>query len=178
MRCGESLLPAAFAIVPVPHSSPGSRSRRLMASRCCHRAVDADDPMRRSEFRGSITRPPRSLSTLRDFPSRSRGRGPRKTRFQLVANLCWAGFEPAGLLRKVSACTCYMASSLPRLAWRTDRICRNSLLGSCEIAHAVCVRNRSPHFFTTRCPRSLGAIDAAGRATRHNAAGKRSAAHN
>ncbi|MEA2559533.1 MAG: hypothetical protein QOH06_1037 [Acidobacteriota bacterium] len=44
-------------------------------------------------FRGSFTRPPTSLSTLRRRP---RGISPRKTRFRLVANLCRAGFSPAG----------------------------------------------------------------------------------
>jgi hypothetical protein len=44
-------------------------------------------------FRGSFTRPSASLSTLRRRPY---GIGPRKTRFRLVANLCRAGFSPAG----------------------------------------------------------------------------------
>lgn len=44
-------------------------------------------------FRGSITRPSASLSTLRRRPY---GIRPRKTRFRLVASLCRAGFTPAG----------------------------------------------------------------------------------
>ncbi len=56
-------------------------------------------------FRGSIARPPTSLSTLRRRPY---GIGPRKTRFRLVANLCRAGFTPAGFhlkgFRFVSYC--------------------------------------------------------------------------
>ena len=51
-------------------------------------------------FRGSITRPVRSLSTLRssDYSDRT----PRKTRFPLAANLGGAGLSPAGLLQEVS----------------------------------------------------------------------------
>jgi hypothetical protein len=51
-------------------------------------------------FRGSITRPVRSLSTLRgsDYSDRT----PRKTRFPLVANLGGAALSPAGLLQEVS----------------------------------------------------------------------------
>ena len=45
-----------------------------------------------SFFRGSITRPSHSLSTLRSAPRET----PRKTRFRLVASLCPAGFGPAG----------------------------------------------------------------------------------
>ena len=51
-------------------------------------------------FRGSITQPVRSLSTLRssDYSDRT----PRKTRFPLAANLGGAGLSPAGLLQEVS----------------------------------------------------------------------------
>src|SRR5205823_8673682 len=51
-------------------------------------------------FRGSITRPVRSLSTLRssDYSDRT----PRKTRFPLAATLGGAGLSPAGLLQEVS----------------------------------------------------------------------------
>ena len=51
-------------------------------------------------FRGSITQPVRSLSTLRssDYSDRT----PRKTRFPLAANLGGAGLSPAGLLKEVS----------------------------------------------------------------------------
>jgi hypothetical protein len=42
--------------------------------------------------RGSITRPSRSLSTLRSAGPPA----PRKTRYRLVANLCRAGLSPAG----------------------------------------------------------------------------------
>src|SRR6478672_4981025 len=56
-------------------------------------------------FRGSIARPPTSLSTLRRRPYEI---SPRKTRFRLVANLCRAGFAPAGFhlkgFRFVSYC--------------------------------------------------------------------------
>src|SRR6185436_9633895 len=51
-------------------------------------------------FRGSITRPVRSLSTLRS--SDCSDRTPRKTRFPLAANLGGTGFSPAGLLQEVS----------------------------------------------------------------------------
>src|SRR6266498_6065759 len=52
-------------------------------------------------FRGSITQPVRSLSTLRS--SDCSDRTPRKTRFPLVANLGGTGLSPAGLLKEVSA---------------------------------------------------------------------------
>jgi len=51
-------------------------------------------------FRGSITQPVRSLSTLRG--SDCSDRTPRKTRFPLAANLGGSGLSPAGLLQEVS----------------------------------------------------------------------------
>ena len=73
-RCGESLLPAAFAIAPVPQSSPSSLSLRLAAPRFRRHSLNSDGYPRQSLFRSSITRLSSSLSTLRSFPSRSRGR--------------------------------------------------------------------------------------------------------
>ncbi len=60
-------------------------------------------------FRGSITRPTHSLSTLRSPGC------PGTTQDSLPAGglLCRTGFEPAGSLREVSAL--YIASSSPRL---------------------------------------------------------------
>jgi hypothetical protein len=49
-----------------------------------------------AEFRGSITQPVHSLSTLRR-PGRP---GPRKTRFQPGTTLCWTGFGPVGFSLK------------------------------------------------------------------------------
>jgi hypothetical protein len=64
-------------------------------------------------FRGSITRPPFSLSTLR----LRRYRRLRKTRYQLVASLYWTGLQPAGIPWKVSvtSLTRYITSPFPRL---------------------------------------------------------------
>jgi hypothetical protein len=66
-------------------------------------------------FRGSIARPPTSLSTLRRRPYEI---SPRKTRFRLVANLCRAGFSPAGSHLKGFRFVSYFAyitSPFPRL---------------------------------------------------------------
>jgi len=71
-------------------------------------------------FRGSITRPVRSLSTLRssDYSDRT----PRKNRFPLAANLGGAGLSPAGLLQEVSTlCSTHIVSSSSKLSWRTSR---------------------------------------------------------
>ena len=62
------------ALLPVPQSSPSSLSLRLAAPRCCRRTLNNDGYPRQSLFRSSITRLSSSLSTLRSFPSRSRGR--------------------------------------------------------------------------------------------------------
>jgi hypothetical protein len=63
-------------------------------------------------FRGSITQPARSLSTLRssDYSDRT----PRKTRFPLAANLDGAGLSPAGLLQEVST-LCFNSHRFPLL---------------------------------------------------------------
>ena len=64
-------------------------------------------------FRGSITRPQSSLSTLRSPPRD----GPRKTRLPLVASLSLRGIGyPQGTI-EVSTIH-FMASSSPGLAWR------------------------------------------------------------
>src|SRR5690554_1886682 len=61
-----------------------------------------------SPFRGSITRPIHSLSTLRSggYPT------PRKTRYRLVANLGRVGLSPTGFHFILSACS---ASRMTRL---------------------------------------------------------------
>jgi hypothetical protein len=74
LRCGESLFSGGFRLLPVPQSSPSSLSLRLAAPRCCRRFLHDDGYPRQSLFRSSITRLSPSLSTLRSFPSRSRGR--------------------------------------------------------------------------------------------------------
>lgn len=52
---------------------------------------NAKDPGRPIPFRGSITRPSHSLSTLRNFPLPAGIVRPRKTRFRLLARLYRAG---------------------------------------------------------------------------------------
>src|SRR3954451_4271392 len=63
-------------------------------------------------FRGSITQPQCSLSTLRSPPHDE----PRKTRLQLVANLCCAGLVTRRVTFEVST----HVSSSAKLAWRND----------------------------------------------------------
>jgi len=65
---------AVCRLLPVPQSSPSSLSLRLAAPRCCRHSLNSDGYPRQSLFRSSITRLTSSLSTLRSFPSRSRGR--------------------------------------------------------------------------------------------------------
>ena len=43
---------------------------------------------------------------------------PRKTRFQLVASLCWAGFHPPGPIERFPVTS--WPSPFPKLAWRTN----------------------------------------------------------
>lgn len=66
-------------------------------------------------YRGSITRPIDSLSTLHPIRYRTR----RKTRFRLVANLYRVGFSPTGLHYVISAKISF-AFQTSRLSWRTD----------------------------------------------------------
>lgn len=67
-------------------------------------------------FRGSITRLPHSLSTLRSFPSRPQAVvQPRKTRFRLVANLCRVGLVTHWVPSRGFRFWVYMTSSSPRL---------------------------------------------------------------
>jgi hypothetical protein len=63
-------------------------------------------------FRGSVTRPARSLSTLRgsDYSDWT----PRETRFPMAANLVGAGLSPAGLLQEVST-LCFNSHRFPLL---------------------------------------------------------------
>ena len=78
---------------------PALRPRRDLGARPIRRSGVAFRVLRTSapamqSFRGSITRPARSLSTLRSggYPT------PRKTRFRWVAYPFRTGFSPAGLL--------------------------------------------------------------------------------
>ncbi len=73
---------------PVGLLSPGHSSGRVLSPLEETRTTPTT-----CAFRGSITRPSVSLSTLRRRPY---GMSPRKTRFRLVASLCRAGFVPAG----------------------------------------------------------------------------------
>ena len=70
LRFGESLFPAAFACdsspLPVPQSVLDRLSRRPAALRCCPRSIEPRRLLTTSFcFRGSITWPQHSLSTLR-----------------------------------------------------------------------------------------------------------------
>jgi hypothetical protein len=107
-----------FRLVPVPHSSTRSRSRRLAARRCCLPQFQRRRLPPRSRFRGSITRPVRSLSTLRSFPSRLPGR--TATQDSLPA-----GGQPLphGLCARLGPwwafCFSTSLSPHPGFAWRT-----------------------------------------------------------
>jgi hypothetical protein len=71
-------------------------------------------------FRGSITQPARSLSTLRGSDCSDRTR--RKTRFPMAASLTGAGLSPAGLHQEVSTLCLQLTSfPLPEASWRTSR---------------------------------------------------------
>jgi hypothetical protein len=113
--CGESLFPAAFA------SHAGASIRSLVAVSpprgasvpppCLHTPRAPDDE---SRFRGSITRPSHSLSTLRSFPLLWELYGHAR-----LASGWWPAFAgrdwlPVGSLCEVSTIV-YMASSSPRL---------------------------------------------------------------
>ena len=116
---GESPLPTAFACDLAVAAGASflalSLSRRLAARRCCPRSCERRGLQRQVTFRGSITRPQRSLSTLRSPPRD----GPRKTRLQPVANLCCAGLATRRATFEVSA---FHASSSAKLSWR-NHIC-------------------------------------------------------
>ena len=83
-------------------SDPGGlhASGPLRCTRCCLPCWLTTSAPHSVTFRGSITQPVRSLSTLRssDYSDRT----PRKTRFPLAANLGGAGLSPAGFLQEVS----------------------------------------------------------------------------
>ena len=70
-------------------------------------------------FRGSVTRPGRSLCTLRGlgYPSTF---PPRNTRFRLLASFAGRGWIPAGDHREVSRFCYVIFPPRPGLAWRTD----------------------------------------------------------
>ncbi len=72
-------------------------------------------------FRGSITRPVRSLSTLRssDYSDRT----PRKTRFPLVGQtLAGQDFHLLGCFRRFPLCaSTHIVSSSSKLSWRTSQ---------------------------------------------------------
>jgi hypothetical protein len=111
------LLPATFVrefFFPAAGASfrSASLSRRLAARRCCPRLLRRRGPQRLNCFRGSITRPQRSLSTLRSTPrgvatqdSLAAGGQPLLRGFLTR----WAPF-------KVSAP--HRNSSLPGFSWR------------------------------------------------------------
>lgn len=98
--------------MPCSSTPAGSPRQALAAIRCCLPPIEQRRHPRLSQFRGSITRPAHSLSTLRSmgYPI------PRKTRFRLVASLCRVGFSPTGSLCKVSEQPPFRPSQLPRLA--------------------------------------------------------------
>jgi hypothetical protein len=89
-------------LVHVPRSSTPARprSQAFAAPRCCLPLVQRRRLSRRSNFRGSITRPAHWLSTLRSSGC------PDTTQDSLPAGglLCRAGFEPAGSLVRFPFC--------------------------------------------------------------------------
>lgn len=91
---------ACPAYTACPYCLPQRQQRRLPLARF---------------YRGSITRPIDSLSTLHPIRYRTR----RKTRFRLVANLYRVGFSPTGLHYVISAKISF-AFQTSRLSWRTD----------------------------------------------------------
>jgi hypothetical protein len=109
-------------------------------------------------FRGSITQPVRSLSTLRssDYSDRT----PRKTRFPLVANLVGTGLSPAGLHQEVSTCV-FNSHRFPLLEafpgaptavtpsrWRPcSRLGRRAEAGPCRLHTKVRWRHASRFLF-------------------------------
>ena len=110
----HALLPSDLGEIVTPgHSGPALLVGATMLSSAFHTASTPTT----TSFRGSITRPARSLSTLRSHGHPSTSERPRKTRFRLVAHLGRAGFEPAGFHREVSALTLgyVIASSSPKL---------------------------------------------------------------
>ena len=110
----HALLPSDLGGIVTPgHSGPALLVGATMLSSAFHTASTPTT----TTFRGSITRPARSLSTLRSHGHPSTSERPRKTRFRLVAHLGRAGFEPAGFHREVSALTLgyVIASSSPKL---------------------------------------------------------------
>ena len=99
-----------------PLSDPGETrwSGQLRPSGAAFRSLERVGSRDCVVFRGSITRPAHSLSTLR------RQGCPVTAQDSLPAGglLCRAGFEPAELLREVSAVTSLPPH--PGLAWRTQ----------------------------------------------------------
>ena len=90
-----------FANMPCS-STPADRMHQAAGDArryCLPLQLTASAP-RSVTFRGSITQPVRSLSTLRS--SDCSDRTPRKTRFPLAANLGGTGLSPAGLRQEVS----------------------------------------------------------------------------
>ena len=69
----------------------------------------------KNPFRGSITRPGNSLSTLRCLGHHLW----RKTRFWLLASFARRGWLPAGSHYEVSGCSYVILPPRPGLAWRT-----------------------------------------------------------
>lgn len=85
---GDPPGPMPCSLTPAGPSPPGHTAARVLS-----RPDNTGTTPTTRAFRGSITRPQPSLSTLRRRPC---GISPRKTRLQLVASLCRAGFAPAG----------------------------------------------------------------------------------
>lgn len=99
-----------------PRRSLGAHDRRAL--RYCLPRNQPRRPPRASAFRGSITRPMHSLSTLRGY---GRPHAARKTRFRLVINLYRAARSFQNEIRRApseSFCDVHpprIASSFPRL---------------------------------------------------------------
>ena len=93
-----------------PGESTSLRSRARCPAfsrcRCCLPRHQPRRPLRQSPFRGSIPRPARPLSTLRE----RRHRRPRKTRFRLpISQLGRSGLSPAGCNPKFSGATTFLS---------------------------------------------------------------------
>ena len=104
----ESLCAYALLSDPGRTDSPGHTTLSARPPLCPRRRLP-----RLKFFRGSITRPLHSLSTLRQVPRDTR----RKTRFPLLATLRDGIGYPQDSIERLRVAS-YISSSLPKLAWR------------------------------------------------------------
>jgi hypothetical protein len=133
----ETTGPRRFLRDPMVHApcsttSVGPPCQAIAALRCCRRTVRRQRLPHSEQFRGSITRPIHSLSTLR----RSGHPDLRKTRFWLLARLCQAGL----VTRRV-----------PQKGFRSDLVWSSHaiLLSQACLPHRTRVRMHEVLFGTT-----------------------------